>query len=205
MTTRNVNQIDATGKQVAANVARLRGGMQYKELAEKLTELGRPITPMGLKRIESGERKVDVDDLMALAVAFDVSPLTLLLPEGGSRDVPAMATGCDHELGSNVLWLWACGEEPIKLPADAQAAHDHPDTDRAVAEYRMRAKPAIDARLGGGAVAVPARKLLDAVNNYLKEHPEDTKNVYARDAVAEQRYEQELEKQGIAYSSRQVK
>lgn len=139
-TTRNVNQISATGKQVAANVARLRGGMQYKELSEKLAEVGRPITPMGLKRLESGERKVDVDDLMALAIVFDVSPLTLLLPESGSREITAEVTGYPHALGSNVLWEWARGDAPIELKSSGLK--------KAVAMFRGRARPSvIDKRL----------------------------------------------------------
>ncbi|TPF84355.1 hypothetical protein BW10_02080 [Bifidobacterium sp. UTBIF-56] len=115
---RAVNTAGPTGKQVAANVARLRGGMQYKELAEKLTELGRPIAPLGLRRIESGERKVDVDDLMALAIAFDVSPLTLLLPESGSNRIPAQVTGVQGDLTCAEVWRWAVGAEPLPGVAD---------------------------------------------------------------------------------------
>lgn len=69
-----------TGETVRENVIRLRAGTQYKELSEKLTELGRPIPPLGLRRIEAGERRVDADDLMALAVALGVTPNALLLP-----------------------------------------------------------------------------------------------------------------------------
>lgn len=133
--TRSVNQIDSTGRQVADNIKRLRGGMQYKELAEKLKQAGRPITPIGLKRIESCERKVDVDDLMAFAVVFDVSPLTLLLPTSGSGSIAKKITGCDHELGCNVIWSWAMGREPLAVPPT------HPRYDRAVAEYQGRAIP----------------------------------------------------------------
>lgn len=133
--TRSVNQIDSTGQQVADNIKRLRGGMQYKELAEKLKGAGRPITPIGLKRIETCERKVDVDDLMAFAVVFDVSPLTILLPPSGSKSITGQITGCDHELGCNVIWSWATGNEPLAVPKT------QPGYDRAVAEYQGRAIP----------------------------------------------------------------
>lgn len=142
---RAVNPTGPTGLQVAANVKRLRGGMQYKELAERLKAIGRPIATLGLRRIESGERKVDVDDLMALAIVFDVSPLTLLLPESGSRDITTRITGYPDEMGSNVAWLWARGDEPLELPQDP-ALSDHSGNDRAIALFRLHARPEIEAR-----------------------------------------------------------
>jgi hypothetical protein len=44
------------------------------------TDLGRPIPPLGLRHLEAGNRRIDVDDLVVLADALDVSPLMLLLP-----------------------------------------------------------------------------------------------------------------------------
>jgi hypothetical protein len=43
---------------------------------------GRPILPSGLSKIEQGQRAVDVDDLVALAIALQVNPNALLLPAG---------------------------------------------------------------------------------------------------------------------------
>lgn len=54
--------------------------MQYVKLAARLEELGRPIPTLGLRKIESYERRVDADDLVALAAALGVSPITLLMP-----------------------------------------------------------------------------------------------------------------------------
>lgn len=113
---RKVNQVAETGHTVAENIKRLRGTMQYKQLAEKLTEIGRPIAELGLRKIESGERKVDVDDLMAFAIVFGVSPLTLLLPDDGSAWMTTRITGYPHDIGDNVAWLWARGDEPLELP-----------------------------------------------------------------------------------------
>ena len=113
---RQVNQVAETGHTVAANIKRLRGTMQYKQLAEKLSEVGRPIAELGLRKIESGERKVDVDDLMAFAIVFGVSPLTLLMPEYGSSDITTRITGYPDQVGTNVAWLWARGDEPLEVP-----------------------------------------------------------------------------------------
>lgn len=124
---KKTNQIDITGTTVAANIKRLRGGHMLKDVSEQLSKIGRHITPLALARIESGERKVDVDDLMALAIVFNVSPLTLLLPESGSALVTSKITGVSHEYGSNILWLWGRGDEPLDIDAsvgDAQALCD---------------------------------------------------------------------------------
>ncbi len=124
---KKTNQIDITGATVAANIKRLRGGRMLKDISEQLSKIGRHITPLALARIESGERKVDVDDLMAFAIVFNVSPLTLLLPESGSARAPAMITGASHEYGSNILWLWGRGDEPLEIAAavgDKQALCD---------------------------------------------------------------------------------
>lgn len=77
------NEVAATGRAVAANVKRLREeqNLGYAELSRRLDEQAdRDIPPLGLRRIESHERRVDADDLVALAVALSVSPLTLLTP-----------------------------------------------------------------------------------------------------------------------------
>ena len=142
---RQVNQVAETGHTVAANIKRLRGTMQYKQLAERLAELGRPIAELGLRKIESGERKVDVDDLMAFAIVFGVSPLTLLMPEYGSRNVTTRITGYPEQMGSNIAWLWARGEEPLEVPQDP-ALGNHAQNDRAIALFRLRSVPAIDER-----------------------------------------------------------
>jgi transcriptional regulator with XRE-family HTH domain len=51
------------------------------ELSRQLADMGRKTPPVGLGRIESGERRLDVDVLIALAVALGVSPTTLLTPD----------------------------------------------------------------------------------------------------------------------------
>ncbi len=60
--------------------------MSYAELSRRPEELGRPIPPLGLTRIRDGKRRIDVDDLIALALALDVSPAVLLLPLTESPD-----------------------------------------------------------------------------------------------------------------------
>lgn len=74
--------IGSAGRDAATNVLRLRKahGLTVKGLAERLAAKGRPIPASGLTRIELGQRRIDVDDLVALASVFDVTPGQLLLP-----------------------------------------------------------------------------------------------------------------------------
>lgn len=72
------------------NIRRIREGQRltYVELSERLASVGRPIPVLGLRRIERGERRVDVDDLLALAYALGVPPVDLLIPSDLLSDAP---------------------------------------------------------------------------------------------------------------------
>lgn len=107
------NPLAATGETVRANVRRLREtrNLGYAELARRLKATGRGIPELGLRRIEEGERRVDADDLMALAVVLDVSPITLLMPPTTDADeTTATAVGPVIALR---LWQWLAAEMPL--------------------------------------------------------------------------------------------
>lgn len=110
---RNTNNVDATGMTVAANVKRLRGGLSFPELSRRLSAIGRPLPVIALRRIEEGNRNVTVDDLMAFAIVFSVSPLTLLMPEYASSTVTTRITGVDIPVSSLLAWSWARGDKPL--------------------------------------------------------------------------------------------
>ena len=103
------NDRDATGFTVAKNVRRVRllRDMTQEDLAAALEQLGRSIPLASVGRIESGHRAVEVDDLMALAVALEVSPLGLLLPVEAELGEPVDVTG--WAVDSEELWLWVTG------------------------------------------------------------------------------------------------
>ncbi len=73
-------QAGAAAEHTARTVAAEREarGWEQRELAERLTHVGRPMSQPVVSRIESGTRRIDVDDLAALALVFSVSPATLL-------------------------------------------------------------------------------------------------------------------------------
>lgn len=148
------NPLGPTGEHVRSNVARLRGRMQYKELSERLAELGRPIPPLGLRRIEAGERRVDADDLMALAVAFGVPPNSLLLPHVDPGE--ALAATAVGEVDFQELWHWADGIMPLH-GADTETAGQR-------SERRALARPVL-----GGMARAEMRDLLDRLETLSQE------------------------------------
>jgi transcriptional regulator with XRE-family HTH domain len=82
--------------------------LSYAELSRKLADMGREIPSLGLRRIESGERRVDVDDLVGLALALGVSPLALLLPTEEGQLVPE-----GDRYTAAGIWDWATGKRPL--------------------------------------------------------------------------------------------
>ena len=105
-------ELGPSGRTVTENIKRIREfkRLNYADLSRRVTELGRTISPLAIRRIEEGGRRVDVDDLMALAVALDVNPNTLLFPDDNSpNDVSAKVTAAPGEVSGEAIWEWAQG------------------------------------------------------------------------------------------------
>jgi transcriptional regulator with XRE-family HTH domain len=85
-------------------------------LLADLPAVGRRITISGLSKIENGDRRIDVDDLMAIAVALDVSPAALLLPRSQPGDVVDV-TG--RRASTLLFWQWALASDCISGDKDA--------------------------------------------------------------------------------------
>lgn len=110
-----------TSERVAANVKAVREArrLSLEALSQRMGEIGRPILRTGLAKIESGERRVDVDDLMALAIALQVTPNRLLLISPVPDQVdPLESPGYPwlapkfvlaHPEAWKIAWNWACG------------------------------------------------------------------------------------------------
>ena len=83
------------GRNLIVNLERLRHarGLSYRKLAAAMNETARPIPAIGFSRIMAAERRVDVDELVALAAVLQVAPDLLLLPpeaaEAAQAEVPA--------------------------------------------------------------------------------------------------------------------
>lgn len=113
-----------TDETVASNVKRLRADrkLTYAELAERLADGGHSIPVLGLRRIEHGERRVSAGELFALAVALQVSPLTLALPWPERADAVVEVSGIGAT-SAGTAWDWARGISPHTV-----SVHD-PDGD----------------------------------------------------------------------------
>jgi transcriptional regulator with XRE-family HTH domain len=78
------------GRNLIANVERLRQerGLSLNRLSAELERAGRPIPPLGLSRIARAERRVDVDEFLALAEVLGTTPGELLAPPDAARSAP---------------------------------------------------------------------------------------------------------------------
>lgn len=146
---RQVNGVGPTGMTVARNVARLRNarGLTTVQLAKLLEDAGRPITASSITKLELGQRKVDVDDLIVIALALRVSPTALLLPPTADQhdSTPITSAG---EIGANLAWDWLLGERPLEddLPAndDGEVWNDFQTLSRPPGRRQFRATPKDD-------------------------------------------------------------
>ena len=111
------NPLGPAGRQVIDNVRQLREArkLTYTELSAKLAQLGRPIPVLGLSRIEKGRRRVDADDLVALALALRVNPGALLLPRSVAAGDEQVALTPAAAYPAEDAWWWADGHG--QLPA----------------------------------------------------------------------------------------
>ncbi|MGX1560916.1 helix-turn-helix domain-containing protein [Streptomyces sp. NPDC055506] len=73
-------EMGPAGMRTARTIEYLRTerGLAQRELAARVTTLGRPMSNTMLSRIERAQRRCDIDDLTAIARALCVSLLALL-------------------------------------------------------------------------------------------------------------------------------
>lgn len=126
---------------VAHNVRQLREARRFtvRSLSARLGELGHPILPSGITKIEDGKRRVDVGDLVALAVALGVNPNRLLLPASSSGEValtPAV------EVGVGPAWAWARGKAPLLNAAAVVGPDPDPTVGELQDDFRRHSLPA---------------------------------------------------------------
>lgn len=129
--------VGATGMVVAKNVQRIREkrnltkpelarrvmGIQQREVVDGLAVTPSRINALALTRIEAGERRVDADDLVLLALALEVSVPTLLMPYGAG---PFKLDSPLGEVFAGTYWGWLTSRLPIwaapggEMPSDEE-------------------------------------------------------------------------------------
>ncbi|WP_292716184.1 helix-turn-helix transcriptional regulator [Microbacterium sp. 13-71-7] len=107
-----------TGLAIGQHVRRAREalGIDLATASERLASVGWPIAKSALSRLENGQRRVDVDDLMALSVALCASPTELLLG-GGDAVVP---TAVPKSLIDDEIRAWVAGYLTLDVGEIAQ-------------------------------------------------------------------------------------
>ena len=166
------------GEHVASVVRALREsrGMSKTELGRRLAELGRPMSLDVITKLERGRRTIDVDDLVALAVALEVTPNRLLLP--GTARVDAQVPITDEvTLRERAAWDWAQGRRPAIY--DAELDGMGAATDRLRQWFDGNALPR-ELKLGQeSAPVVAVRELAERLALYLAKPDDDRR----RDSV----------------------
>lgn len=127
---RKAIELGHTGYTVASNIAlfRVKRGWKLSELSERMAEVGRPMTGNTLSSIENLTRRADVDDLVAIAAALEVSPAALLMPQVDDDEdggiawlIPTSAEPDPGEDGvasiqSGQFWHWLVADSPLDAP-----------------------------------------------------------------------------------------
>jgi 8-oxo-dGTP pyrophosphatase MutT (NUDIX family)/transcriptional regulator with XRE-family HTH domain len=109
--------------------------LTYREVSDRLKQIGRPIPTLGLSRISKGTRRVDVDDLIALAIVLEVSPAALVLPrDTGAYDEIELTS--DVRATARAAWEWSAGTFPLV------ASGADPLTWREIGDFEANARPA---------------------------------------------------------------
>ncbi|HLQ55152.1 MAG TPA: helix-turn-helix transcriptional regulator [Streptosporangiaceae bacterium] len=108
-----------TSERLAANLgeARQLRDLTTAALAGRLRDLGQPVHDTAITKIQKLDRRVDVDEVVALAAALRVTVNWLLLPETdppGRAAAHALTPAAPHGgHTANELWSWATGEVPL--------------------------------------------------------------------------------------------
>jgi hypothetical protein len=109
-------RVGPAGEVLAVNIHRVRTARRLglAELSRSLTKIGRPIPELGLRRIERGERRVDVEDLLALSYVLKVAVVDLMVDKDATDEPYPITLKRRYE--SNSVREWIRGSD-IRLEA----------------------------------------------------------------------------------------
>ncbi|GBQ01026.1 hypothetical protein SSP531S_24560 [Streptomyces spongiicola] len=120
--------------EVARNIQRARKARHLKqsEVSDRLAAAGRPTLPTVVSKIERGERRIDVDDLVAFGRALGVPPALLLYPLGEDAEVEVLA---GQQVSTWGAFRWFIGEAPFP---ELGTPHGEVDEETGLAEWYGR-------------------------------------------------------------------
>ena len=161
---RRANELGVIGHAVSENLVLIRAirGLTLRELADRLAGNEHNISFTALGQIEAKKKRVEVDDLFALALALQVDPSALLLPQA-VRPTERFPVRVSTPRFPNVISvssddlvrymhayfpLWAAGDTngalfreaqaECKILADPQSRNDLADVDDSPAALRAK-------------------------------------------------------------------
>ncbi|MDQ1583773.1 MAG: hypothetical protein QOF36_1827, partial [Microbacteriaceae bacterium] len=91
--------------------------LSLREVSERVTAMGHDLSLSAVSKIENGTRRMDVDDLTALAAALGVAPPTLLLPNAEEVHDELSITGARGS--AEAMWAWVTGQQQLPGADDA--------------------------------------------------------------------------------------
>lgn len=114
-----------THDNVRYNVARIRTQrrLSLRDLAALMPPGPGALSHSSIGEIERGVRRCDVDELTALSITLDVSPIALLMPYTETVNEEVGVTGLRHVVGARWVLDWLRGDAPLQ-PEDAVDDHE---------------------------------------------------------------------------------
>ncbi|MEU6513592.1 helix-turn-helix transcriptional regulator [Streptomyces sp. NPDC046978] len=185
---------------VAENLRRLRDarGLSLRTLSQRVEEAGHALSADAINKIENGRllatgdvgpkhvRRADADDIVALALALNVSPLTLLLPPTAGNDRVTLTNSVT--VTGRAAWSWAEGRQTASQTAadDTAAQHERQEA------YEALALPPERRRLESLPAVRSARRLYEALAELISIRPTagQSTQAAAQGRAARRRHEQ---------------
>jgi len=144
---------------------RARRGVSQTELAERMTEQGRPMSKAALLRIEKGQRGLSLDEAIAFAAILYAPPANLLSPEEGSLVELTSTRAVD---GDGMRNFWQTGDSILAWPA--VPAEEDRDRLQLILEHRLTAYATALLDAIRGADPAGKRAALGAIQTTIDDH-----------------------------------
>lgn len=107
--------------------------MDLRTFADRIKETGRAMSPSALSKVETGDRRVDVDDLTVFAFILGTTPAALLTPPEGASPPTGVPEG---QYNREELRAWA--RRQAKLTTEDLARYWKDEYFNAVSFIRYR-------------------------------------------------------------------
>ncbi|MGW4852212.1 helix-turn-helix domain-containing protein [Streptomyces sp. NPDC004288] len=136
--------IGSAGQHVARAVARLREARSWDQaaLVARLAAEGLALSQPILSRVEAGTRRVDVDELLALALVFGVAPVALLPP--APTDPAASGPGAVRGVSAGLVVVDELGAVSAALAEDLEVLGDLTGMEPTLAATAVRLAELVD-------------------------------------------------------------